>query len=288
MMIHANQPEVTNKDDEETTEIALQLSGISLKRKTKPKLDDIINIIPMDYSNKNETIVPISTIQSKSNIKIDAKINKSKNSLVAISGNRAEDLFCESNDIQHYIGSQYFNKKIVKCKKITGNKKSDILITFDDDSQATIQVKNGNGGGRGWSFDRRSVNDLPTTNHSIKELTQIVCLKQDGERKETVNDTEMIKRLLLGDDERTKPEYFIHTNVKNGKIESLSVCTVALFIEKILEEVYEKCNSKKTCVHLSPLIYLQRKGGGKADHSPNDIQAKLRSMPDCMTHINLY
>jgi hypothetical protein len=55
----------------------------------------------------------------------------------------------------------------------------------------------------------------------------------------------------------------------------------------VMKDAYESCLPKRTCVYLSPLVYLQRKGGGKKDHSPNHIQAKLRAMPDCMTVINL-
>ena len=37
----------------------------------------------------------------------------------------------------------------------------------------------------------------------------------------------------------------------------------------------------------SPIVYLQRKAGGKKDHSPNHIQPKIRTMPDCITLINI-
>lgn len=211
---------------------------------------------------------------------------KSKNSLVAISGNRAEDLVCSSANVLEALGSRYFNKKITKCEKIDGRKKSDLLVTFDDGSQTKIQLKNGNGGGRGWSFDRRSLDAMPT-NESIKELVRVVCLKSDGERKLIPNDKSLLSALLLGHDDRTKPDHFIHTTTKDGKITSLLACSVHAFMDNVLNNAYENCNSKRTCVHLTPLIYLQRKGGGKADHSPNDIQAKLRAMPDCMTTITL-
>lgn len=258
-------------------------------KKTIPELKVICKeyeLKGISRKNKKELIELIkqkTTELSKHNVK---DIPKSKNSLIAKSGNRAEDILCESTDILKYLGSQYFKKTIVKCEKIGGKKKSDICITFDDKSQITIQMKNGNGGGRGWSFDRRSVDNLPT-NDSMKELVKNVCLKAGGERKEVPNNKELIQILLLGNDKNTKPQYFIHTNIKDGKIELLSVCTASIFIETLLKGMYENCNAKKTCVHLTPLIYLQRKGGGKTDHSPNDIQAKLRAMPDCMTDIKL-
>ena len=209
---------------------------------------------------------------------------QSKNSLVAISGNRAEDIICSSANILETLGSTYFHKKIVACQKITGRKKSDLVIRFEDDTQVLAQLKNGTGGGRGWSFDRRQVDKLPT-HDGIKSLLKSVCLKSGDERVTVENDKSLLKQLLLGEEEDMQPEYYIHTNVTNGVIVSLSICSTTEFMDAILNHAYEHCQAKKTCVHLTPLIYLQRKGGGKADHSPTDIQAKLREMPPCMTTI---
>ena len=121
----------------------------------------------------------------------------------------------------------------------------------------------------------------------MKNLLKTVCLKGGGERNVVPNDKALISRLFLGEDEKTKPQYVFHTITEDGKIKSLSICPTDKFIESILKHAYENCLPKDTCVHLSPLVYLQRKGGGKKDHSPDDIQAKLRAMPDCMTVINL-
>ena len=245
-----------------------KIKGISGKK--KHQLIDLIH-------QKDQKIV----------VKADKTLTKSKNSLIAKSGNDAECILCRSIDILNDLGTQYFEKKIIKCKKIDGRKKSDILITFDDASETTVQLKNGNGGGRGWSFDRRSIDALPT-NDSIKELIKTVCLKSGGERKKVPNDKELIQSLIFGNDdnESTKPQHFIHTTIKDGNILSLSICSASLFIDTLLKDIYDNCNTKRTCVHLTPLIYLQRKGGDKTDHSPNDVQAKLRYMPDCMTVLN--
>ena len=205
-----------------------------------------------------------------------------KNALTALSGFRAEDICMTPHVLQSL--SQYFGKQIIKCEKIKGNKKSDICITFEDGIETTAQIKNSTSTStRGWSFDRRSIDNIPTNDY-VKELIQAVCLK-NGERKDVIMDHDLYKRLMLGDDEKYKPQHFIHTMIKNGEIESLSICPANVFIDKIFEGLYENFNSKRTCVHISPLIYLQRKGGNKTDHAPNDIQAKLRDMPNCMTRI---
>jgi len=211
---------------------------------------------------------------------------RSKNSLNAINGNLAEVIFCKSSDILEKLGNQYYKKKIVACEQLNKKKKGDICLTFEDGTHTIIQLKNGTGGCRGWSFDRRPVNKLPT-NEPVKELIKIVVLKSPGDRNVVLNDITLILRLLVGDEYTTKPEHFVHTTIKKGKITSLSICPASLFIDTILNSAYKNCEPKRTCVHLTPLIYLQRKGGGKTDHSPDDIQAKLRSMPNCMTLITL-
>ncbi len=210
----------------------------------------------------------------------------SKNSLVARSGFRAEDILCISPQVLESLGTQYFQKRIVKCEKKSGNTKSDVIITFEDGTQTKAQLKNGTGGGRGWSFDRRPVDTMPAS-EPAKELLKIVCLKAAGERKPIVMEKELVRQLIFGQDESSKPEHFLHTTIKDGQIVSLTASPASLFIETILKDAYETFNAKRTCVHLTKLIYLQRKGGGKADHAPDHIQAKLCRMPDCMTTIVL-
>jgi hypothetical protein len=210
----------------------------------------------------------------------------SKNSQTAKSGFAAETILCNSPDVLDKLG-EHFGKRVVKCEKINGRKKSDIVTTFEDGSKFISQVKNGTGGGRGWSIDRRALDNLPIC-ADAKDLLKVVCLDRNGgERKIVPNDKELISKLLLGEDEVHKPQYFIHTTVKDRKITSLSICPAPLFIETLLKGVYETFHGIRTGVHLSPLMYLQRKGGGKTDHSPDDIQAKLKKMPDCMTEIKL-
>lgn len=245
--------------------------GVLPVQPVKAKKKPTVGVLPVD-------VKPVVIEQ------VEAIATKSKNSLVAISGNRAEDIICSSTSILETLGSTYFHKKIVSCQKIAGRKKSDLKIRFEDDSHVLAQLKNGTGGGRGWSFDRRQVDKLPT-HDGIKSLLKSVCLKSGNERTTVENDKSLLTQLLLGEEEAMQPQYYIHTNVTDGVIVSLSICSTTEFMDAVLQSAYEHCQAKKTCVHLTPLIYLQRKGGGKADHSPSDIQAKLREMPPCMTTI---
>jgi hypothetical protein len=239
------------------------------------------------------TIIAVATAEAKKkvNIKVEEpvkvrmSVEKSKNSQVASNGNKAEDILCNSRDVLDKLGDQYFKRKIVTCEKLN-KKKSDHRLTFEDGTTTTIQLKSGPGGAQGWSFDRRKLVNMPIS-EPFKELLNVVCLKSGGERTIVSNDKSLLTRLFLGEEETSKPEHFVHVIVKDGTITSLSVCHTPLFIDTLARDMYENCEAKRTCVHLTPLIFLQRKGGGKKDHSPDDIQAKLRGMPNCMTEITL-
>ena len=208
----------------------------------------------------------------------------SKNSQIATAGNKAEDIFCSSVVVNRSL-SQYFGKPISTVKKVAARKKSDCLIVFEDQSQVLVQLKSGPGGGRGHSFDRRSADELPT-NSDVITLIKAVSLNSGEDRKETPNDKEIIKSLFLGKDKTWEPQYFVHMIIKDTKVVSLYICPASLYIETLLNQAYELCQPKKTCVHLSPLIYLQRKGSSNKDKRADDIQAKIKCMPDCMTKLN--
>jgi hypothetical protein len=209
----------------------------------------------------------------------------SKNSQIATAGNKAEDIFCSSVDVKRSL-SQYFNKPISTLKKITNRKKSDCQVVFQDQRQVQVQLKSGSGGGRGHSFDRRSADKLPT-NSDVITLIKAVSLKSGEDRKETPNDKDLIKSLFLGKDKTWEPQYFVHMIIKDTKVVSLYICPASLYIETILNQAYELCQPKKTCIHLSPIIYLQRKGSSNKDKRADDIQAKIKCMPDCMTQLNI-
>lgn len=205
-------------------------------------------------------------------------------SSIAKAGNKAEKSLCSDQMAKDAL-SKSFGKKIEKMVQITGSKKSDICVTFEDGSVERIQNKDGDGGGRGWSFNRCKLDVLPLREDG-KLLAKNVCLTKVPERPSVpLNEgekREMFESLLLGKDEEYKPTYFTHTKYKDGKLVELSICTTEKLISSLCSEGYDQLLPKRTCVHLSPRIYLQRKGSTK-DHSPNDIQCKLKSLPDIMT-----
>ena len=210
---------------------------------------------------------------------------ESKNALIAKNGNNAERILCGSPDVLIAL-EQYYGRKITNAEVIKGGKKSDIRFTFADGTTARAQLKNGIGDHIGWSCDKRNLENMPT-NNDMKSIVKTLCLKDGGERNVVPNDKSLIPKLLLGEDEETKPQDYIHSTTEDGKIKSISICPADKFIESILNDAYENCLLKLSCVHLSPLIYLKRKGGEEMIRHPTKIQAMLSAMPDCMTVINL-
>jgi hypothetical protein len=62
----------------------------------------------------------------------------------------------------------------------------------------------------------------------------------------------------------------------DGSIQHMAICPMPEFMNNVRSEVYDAMVPKRTCVHLSPSIYLQRKGGGKTDKKPDQIQTKWK------------
>lgn len=197
-------------------------------------------------------------------------------SVAAKNGNLAERLLCDSRSVFDEF-QRYFIKDISSIKMIGGRKKSDICIQFLDSANIKIQNKNGNIGGRGHSVNRCSVSKM-SDNESVRSLLQEVCISKKGTVREIVHKEEsavIVNRCLFGNLE-FRPDYFTHTKISNGQITELWICPTSTLHAAVLADLYHQILPKKTCVHLSPSIYLQRKGGGKKDHSPDDIQMKFR------------
>ncbi len=197
----------------------------------------------------------------------------SKNSTTATNGIRAENVLCSQDDIKSCLET-YFGLPIKSLTRITG-KKFDIKVVFENGTETTIQNKDGKGGGRGFSVDRRNVEKF---NHDqLIILLKRLCLKQ-GTVKPIISNNiskNVINMCILGTNEEDSPRYFTHTtsNKKTGQIISLSICTIDSLMTFMYDSLYKDMLPKRTCVHLTPNCYLQRKGG--KDTRPNDIQMKF-------------
>jgi hypothetical protein len=226
-----------------------------------------------------------STCNSYPNLKMS--VAKSKNSIVATTGNKAEVLLCSQPNIKVAL-ERHFGKPIKHITQISGRKKADNLIEFEDGTTVPVQNKNGPCDGRGHSVDRRKVS-LLTGDTGLHSLLERVCLKKESTATAPATAVDIPKTIselcgslcLLGSDEVNKPQYFLHTTMdaEATRILTLSIVTSDTFMARVKADMFPVMETKKTCVHLSPNLYFQRKGGGATDHSPDDIQTKLRFSP---------
>lgn len=224
----------------------------------------------------------------------------SKNSLTAKSGFKAEDIFRTDELIKRKLET-YFGKKISSLHKIHG-KKYDTKIYFEDGNSINIQNKKiENLGGRGESFDRRHIKNTFNNQYIRKYLTLLTLIRKN--KTETLMNEEQkidfiklcnnnlddisqyIKKTLLGEDNREMNDYWciMKTNNTFSNMELYMISSKKLFdfLERKIK-IDIKLKKNGTCLHLSPYIALQRKGGDNTDRSPNHIQAKFKVSQDIL------
>ena len=205
----------------------------------------------------------------------------SRNAATARNGNAAERRMCDRPDVKQRLET-YFGKTIATIQLVPGKKKSDVTVVFEDQTLIRIQNKEGDSKNRGWSADRRSLDRMPVDDAG-KALLDVVCLKKEGERPANVqNPTTLIRELLLGTDVDAMPTHFTHTvfDRQTGELLHLSIASADSILSALEATAYPNLVDKRTCVHIAPGMYLQRKGGGSHDHAPNDIQLKLVQFPE--------
>lgn len=220
-------------------------------------------------------------------------VNISKNAQTARSGFKAEEIFRKDDSIRKNL-EIYFKKNILQIDKIHG-KKYDTIIQFEDNTRACVQNKKfEHFGGRGDSFDRRAIHKtfdnvimqenlkLLTCSRPTKTTTSMIESDKISFMKlceENIGDIRsFITKTLIGE-ESEKNEYwcFMKTDNLFTDIQLYMVSS-----EKLLQFIFDSLKihistrPNGTCLHLSPYIALQRKGGNTTDHSPDDIQCKLK------------
>jgi len=204
-----------------------------------------------------------------------------KNALTARNGNKAEALLCTQPTVKTAFET-HFSKPVKSITQILGRKKADNCIEFTDGTKVLCQNKNGKCDGRGHSVDRRKAN-LLTDSADLHTLLDSVCLKKGGAKPvvdKPISET-CVTACLLGTDAATRPDYFLHTTLDptGSFITHLSIVPATKLIESVVASLFPVMDVKRTCVHMSPHFYFQRKGGGKSDHAPDDIQLKMRFTP---------
>lgn len=216
-----------------------------------------------------------------------------KNSEIAKSGFLAEEIFQTDCNIKLAL-EIYFGKKIIAFSKIHGEK-YDTTIQFEDNTCSNIQIKKIEKlDGRGDSFDRRHIKDTFQNQFIRKYLTLLTIIRPSKRKTIMTNEQkkdfiklcnnniqdiqQYLQKTLLGI-ENNKNDYWCIMKTDNNFIKKelyiISSYELYNFIQNNIK-IDIKLKTNGTCLYLSPYIILQRKGGGKTDHSPNHIQAKFK------------
>jgi len=214
-----------------------------------------------------------------------SSVQPSNNSLTAKSGFKAEYIFRNHTEIKSAL-EQYFGKKITLFEKIHG-KKYDTKIYFDDGSSVKIQNKKIQGLlGRGDSFDRRTLEKTFTNQDILSNLKDLTISRRNSMTTQEKNAFanlcnnnieeihQYLQKTFCGNTGEENEYWAIFQTDKNFSFIKLYIISTEKFYNYLKSNIAVKIC--RTCMHLSPQIYLQRKGGGSKDHSPNDIQAKLK------------
>lgn len=245
------------------------------------KHDDELNTLNLDSTKENIKEVADKLGRTEkavrtrcNNLKIE--LPQTKNSHIAIEGNKIETIFCENNNIKSILEKK-FDKKIKKIIKGKRGIKYDIKIIFQDCTYKCCQLKKFQDlNGRGNSFDRRKLENTFKKGKD-RNLIEKLCLKKNITQKEKDDLDKMdkkdvikyLKKCFYGENKKEKPNYWIF--IDESYIYIISSAKLFKILCKNLN-----MSAKKTCFHLSENIYIQRKGGDKTDNRPDDIQIKLK------------
>tara|TARA_B110000908_G_C10165994_1_gene408391 strand:+ start:35 stop:757 length:723 start_codon:yes stop_codon:yes gene_type:complete len=221
-------------------------------------------------------------------------VEQSLGSQTARSGFRAEAIFRSDVRIKQALAT-YFNKPIRQIIKAPNGRKYDNIIIFQDGTRTNIQNKKFQSlGGRGDSFDRRHIQKTFDTTLIRKYLTVLTLIRKHKRKTLMTNEQkkdfiilcnkhlddikQYIQKTLLGIPGSQNDYWCFMKTDKDFSFMDIYIInskTFYTFIESTLN-IDIKLKTNGTCLHLSPNIVLQRKGGGKTDHAPNHIQAKLK------------
>lgn len=164
-----------------------------------------------------------------------------------------------------------FGKPIREIRKAPARKKTDVLACFMDGSVSKLQLKNGNSV-RGFHVHREPIEQFPV-DVAQRQLFRSVCLKSGEPRVEAANSGMFVCRTILGTEPEWEPEFILHTTTDGT---SIQICPVLSFMNRMLSTMYPTLVAKRTCIHINPYMYIQRRGGEKHDRRPDDLQMKVR------------
>jgi hypothetical protein len=219
---------------------------------------------------------------------------KTANARAAADGFRAEHIFCTQASVKSALENRF---KPIKDIRVISQEKSDVVITFDDNTEMRAQLKNFSGDAlTSHQTNRRSLAELPA---AWQGIASHVCLGQPKSRGRmkgvarqefltphvapSVEDgKELVRLVLLGDDPAWAPHFLILTWTSGGVITKLAIKPMDEYLACVDAAIYSTPEIRPTTVAICPEITMQRKGGDKGGASADDLQFKLNFSKDVM------
>jgi len=192
---------------------------------------------------------------------------------IAKGGNDAEQLLASCPNVRVHL-ERYFQKPISRMEVVTGRKKTDVLVVFEDGTTARIQNKNGHNN-RGHHVHREDISTFPCTD-VFRQLFRSVCLKSGEPRCIVETDDSIVEYCLLGTEATFTPDYLTHTSIQDNKIVALYICPMANVLDLLKQTTYREVLAKETQIYINPFVIIKRRGGSKTDPRPNDLQVQVK------------
>lgn len=212
-------------------------------------------------------------------------------SRAATDGNSAEILATTQASFIAALNRYYGESDIVRLERIGGNKKTDVVVYFENGDRRRLQIKNGSSTGH--HVDRRPLARVP---EEIRNAVSTICLSElsTGSRPEFRKEYTMpsveqgfqyIDIAFLGTEAQYRPQDLILTQLENGVIVKASIRPIVDFMTTVLDRMYDPARKgpQGKTIALCPEFAIQRRGGegyhpdGRPKGQPDDIQLKLKT-----------
>lgn len=188
---------------------------------------------------------------------------------------RVCDAFCKHFKLDSIVGCMYPSRK-----------KTDVVVIAKDmfgmERQFRIQIKKFMEGFRGNSIDRRSsikfsmcFDDPVVVNACVRKfLIQRRIVRNDIKSAiSTAGIYQYLTNAIFGVEDVFKPQYVLMISQVKQDL-SVYLVDVNYYFGVLLKNIDIKFS--KTCIVLSPVLYIQKKGSEKHDKNHDDLQLKAK------------
>jgi len=206
-------------------------------------------------------------------------------------GFKAEKLMTTQPNVKAAF-EEYFKKPIVSAGLGIHGRKADVILTFEDGTNAKIQNKNGESGfhqfqrlplDRFYEPFREQIGSMVQCRFADKGVTKTrknrdICAPFVGTpRQPTIAEAkELIQQTLYGLEPENAPDYLTNTIIKNGTIISLNIIPMKEFATEVDKRIIlPTVKEGGTVIDLGGGFTIQFHGSHLGDDNPDHPQVKF-------------